>query len=198
MAKRQVVECDLTKQEVEDAASLVTITIKAEGKKPRSYDLSPEAAAKLEAQLTATRDRKLSQDWDFASASSMRPAANAVDFEPTEVRQSSDRETLTNVKDDDSWVHEKKRELKRGNRTRKEEPAKKEEVAIEVVASDDGSGCPHMNKGRVRMEIREDQQYAYHICRDCGSELPAMTRVQKEAFIRGKPPEGVNVRDISR
>jgi len=198
MAKRQVVECDLTKQEVEDAAGLVTITIKAEGKKPRSYDLSPEAAAKLEAQLTATREHKLSADWQFATANSLRPAANATDFEPTAIVESSGREALAKAKDDDAWVHEKKRELKREKRTHKEEPAKKENLAIEVVANDDGSGCPHMNKGRVRMEIRNDQQYAYHVCRDCGSELPAMTRVQKEAFIRGQPPEGVNVKDISR
>ena len=196
MAKRQVVECDLTKQEVEDAGSLVTITIKAEGKKPRSYDLSPEAAAKLEAQLTATRDQKLDPNWNFSSGSRVSTTANAADFEPEQITTAASRRD--GVKDDSAWVSEKKRELKRSGRTKKEPEVKKEDIAIEVIANDDGSGCPHLNKGRVRMEIREDQQYAYHICRDCGNELPAMTLDQKQAFLQGRAPEGVQLRDISR
>lgn len=196
MAKRQVVECDLTKQEVEDAGSLVTITIKAEGKKPRSYDLSAEAAAKLEAQLTATRDHKLDPNWFFANGKVANPVPRvSLDDLTNQVEDAQSKRE--NPPDDDDWVSERKQELRKTGRTRKKEE-KKEDVAIEVIANDDGSGCPHMNKGRVRMEIRADQQYAYHVCRDCGTELPAMTKDQKQAFLNGKPPADVNIRDISK
>lgn len=181
MAKRVIVECDLSKQEY-DPDLTVVITIKKTGKgKGRSYDLSPESAAKLEAQLVA--GPKLNQDWSFVSTK------NSV------LNNNSAPKTFGDL-DDSDIIEEKKAELKEAGILRTEN----EELESEVMAIEGGdANCRHLNKGRVQTTLRNGKRFAFKPCKNCHARVPEMTKAEKQGYMEGKVTgEDVNIREIER
>ncbi len=185
MGKKQITYCDLTKQEIEDEDSLVIITIKKKGKtKGRSYDLSPDAAAKLEQQLVAGSDATLPEDWSFMSVPAARSARGRT------------LEDLENEPEDDAkFVAAKRRELREAGVIGDESP---EEPTEAPVIDTTTSKCPtrHMNKGRIQTTMKNGNRFIYRLCADCRKRIPEKTAGQKESYQNQKPEEGVNVREL--
>lgn len=190
MGKRVIIECDLTKQEY-DPDGTVTLVLKRAGKKAgRTYELSPDAAAKLEQQLVAGPEAKLPVDWKFigASVSESHPRA----------RPKRTLEDLENEPEDDSsFVAAKKAELKEAGviqETPREEPA--EIVVSEALGAPKGSKCPHLNKGRVQTTLKGGKRFAFRTCKECRAKIPMATVEEKEAFMNGKLDSDVRMRDL--
>lgn len=183
MAKRTVQECDLTKLEY-DPKDTVTIVIKKDGKKGRSYDLSPEAAAKLEQQLTAGPQRKLDANWQFG--------ASRTDWEAVK----TDGPKTLGEFDDDSFVAEKKRELKDRGELGQEREEPEAPVLAPALGASEKSDCLHMNKGPIKTTLRNKKRYAYRNCRQCGKEVAEKSMEDTQAYMAGKLPPDVNIRDL--
>lgn len=184
MARRQIVECDLTKQETNED-SLVTITIKVNGKKSRSYDLSPESAAKLEQQLVA--GPKLDHDWNF----------NSIHDNTSILKSNGAPKTLGDLDDGDSTiVASKKAELKEAGVLREQS----ESTVSEVTTIEGGDkDCRHLNKGRIQTTLRNGKRFIFRPCKDCHARMPEMTRADKDAYTEGKiVGEDINIREIER
>ena len=190
MGKKSVVFCDLTKQEVEEESSLVTITIKIPGKKNgRSYELSPEAAAKLEQQLTAGPDAKLDHDWQFDKSASGRPSWGVV---PNETQKSTKLGDL----DDDQFVADKKQELKERGELGQERPELENAILAPSLSASEKSDCLHMNKGSIQTTMRSGKRYAYRICRECRRQVTEKSKTDTQTYMAGKLPPDVNIRDL--
>jgi len=187
MAKRTIQECDLTKQEY-DPDETVTITIKKTGKgRGRSYDLSPDAAAKLEQQLVAGSDAVLEDDWDFRSKPKPEPRARPERDEYIRNRDFGDDDEN---EDDSRFVAAKKAELK-------EEGIINTEPREVVNSVFKGNGnCSHPNRGRVQMTMRGEERYAYTICKDCRAQLPYKKKSDQENYASAKLPADVRMKDI--
>jgi len=189
MAKRVIQECDLTKQEY-DPEETVIITIKKKGKaKGRSYDLSPDAAARLEQQLVAGNDAALESYWSFSS----------------HTKKATGRRTLEDLEEEEPEgdarvVAEKKRELREAGVLEDESPREvPTDGPVGKVLGVPKSKCPtrHMNKGRIQTTMRDGRRYAYRVCPDCQTRIPEKTADDKLAYRNQKIPKGVNVRDLS-
>jgi hypothetical protein len=187
VAKRVVHECDLTKQEC-DPDDLVTITIKKKDKggRGRSYDLSPEAAAKLEQQLVS--NNALDEGWRFANglAENQEPTAPEA---PAEDRP----QTLADF-DEDATVAAKKAELREMGVIEDE----REEVEGEIsraAGSNNSNGCRHLNKGPIKTRMKNGKRYIYRLCRDCGASVPEMTREEKQSYMNGELPSDIRITD---
>lgn len=186
MAKRTVQECDLTKLEY-DPKDTVTITIKKDGKKGRTYELSPDAATKLEQQLTAGPDAKLNSNWSFNESSSSHPNWNVVLSE-------TKGQTLGDF-DDDKFVSDKKQELRERGELGKEREEPSEPVIAPVLGGEP-SDCLHMNKGPIQTTMREGKRHAYRICRTCRRPVAEKSREDRVAYMSGKLPPDVNIKDL--
>lgn len=188
MAKRVVHECDLTKQEC-DPDDLVTITIKKKGKsgRGRSYDLSPEAAAKLEQQLVS--NNALDEGWHFANGL----AENQIPENPAKERP----QTLADLEDDydeEAAVAAKKAELRElGVIDDDREEAEGE--FFKAAASVRSDGCRHLNKGPIKTRMKNKKRFIYRQCRDCGESVPEMTREEKQSYMNGKLPDDIRIKD---
>lgn len=175
MARRTIQECDLTKAEY-DPDLTVTITIKKPGKgRGRSYDLSPEAAAKLEQQLVSNHE--LHPHWSFGYAS--------PDTEPKEPRSTSSGET-----DDDKMVAKKKAQLE-------EMGVDIKEVTIPKTTSEQ-KGCTHINKTAISFARKDGNPFAYRTCKECDLILPEKTAKGKKSYLSQALPEGVNLGDYDK
>lgn len=185
MAKRTVQECDLTKLEY-DPKDTVTIVIKKDGKKGRSYDLSPEAAEKLERQLTAGPQSKLDSDWQFNTG---RPTWETVSVETEKPKTLGDF-------DDDQFVSDKKRELKERGELGQEREEPETPVLAPSLGAGEKSDCPHMNKGPIKTTLRDKKRYVFRRCRECGKEVAEKSREDTKAYMAGKAPPDVNIKDL--
>jgi len=189
MAKRVVQECDLTKQEY-DPEDTVTITFKKAGKaKGRSYDLSPEAAAKLEQQLVGGNE--LPATWGFGSVAKV---------EHTEVQRA--RTTLADLEndplDDTELIASKKAQFAElgGLDKNREEPTSPV-IAPSLGQSVANDKCLHMNKGPIQTTIRDKKRHAYRTCRECRKEVPVKSKSDNESYMNASLPSDVNMRDRS-
>lgn len=181
MSKKSIIICDLSKQEISDEDAMVTITIKAVGKKVgRSYDLSAESAAKLEQQLVGTN--KLSNNWGFTSRASGKndsrgEAGSKVSAEEPEIIDIDNE-----IPQDEVFIAEKKSQREHNPPT----------VSPQPPSSDfsktlgDGTDCLHMNKGRLKLTIRDKERYAYKICKDCKRQIPEKSLDEKSKFLNTK------------
>ena len=192
MAKRTIQECDLTKQEY-DPDETVIITIKKKGKsKGRSYDLSPDAAAKLEMQLVAGSDAELDSNWTFSPASQEETYTYTEFGEKPVEKTRAELENITydDIDDDSRFVAAKKAELK-------EEGIINTEPREVVNSVFKGNGnCSHPNRGRVQMTMRGEERYAYTICKDCRAQLPYKKKSDQENYASAKLPADVRMKDI--
>lgn len=181
MGKKSVVFCDLTKQEVEDDSALVTIVIKIPGKKQgRTYELSAEAAAKLERQLVA--GNKLDTNWSFNS--SLRSPSG---------EEQSPRTIGNLIDDDDQFISDKKREMRdEGIDLSPREKEEDQSIMLPEIAVD-GSDCLHMNKGPVQTTLRNGERHFYRVCRACRGRVAEKLRDDRKAFLAAKPPAGSRV-----
>lgn len=177
MAKRVVQECDLTKQEY-DPSETVTLVIKRAGKKAgRTYELSGEAASKLEQQLVA--GVKLDTNWGFSSGQgSSRPTGSAP-------RTLGDLEDETGfepeVENDEAFIAEKMSQRKAVAQTT-EESAETETTAVSE------GGCYHMNKGPIQTTMRAGKRQIYRVCRECRERIPEKRKDDKSKFMNAKAP----------
>ena len=173
MAKRVIQECDLTKQEY-DPDETVVITIKKKGKtKGRTYDLSPNAAAKLEQQLVAGSDAVLGDDWAFFRAS------------PQSVPSRLRGDTLIGskaddgIEDDSSFVAAKKAKLREegviGDEARKDITGPVSE-AIGVIQGN----CSHINKSGI--QVSEDHK-KYRTCNSCDKVILEHSPKDRQAYM---------------
>jgi len=195
MAKRVIQECDLTKQEY-DPEETVIITIKKKGKtKGRSYDLSPEAAAKLEQQLVADSGAELDEGWHFANGLAENQPVDLSPRQPDKAPVSTGT-TFEEVAaaTDEKMIAEKRASLKEAgvDEDDREEENPEPERALGSV---DGNGCKHLNKGRIQTTLRKGKRHAYRVCRDCGAQIPEMTKAEKQDYMSGKLPADVNLKD---
>ena len=188
MAKRTIQECDLTKQEY-DPDETVSITIKKKGKgRGRTYDLSPEAASKLEQQLVAGSEAVLDPDWTFGSS----PKRIRSQPSPVDEWNISGDDHQEEPEDDSNFVAAKKAELKdQGVINKDDEPRE-----VENSVFKDSGNCAHMNRGPVQMTMRNNERYAYTICKDCGRQLPVKKRNDRDAYMSARLPSDVNMRDM--
>lgn len=177
MAKRVVQECDLTKQEY-DPAETVTLVIKRSGKKAgRTYELSPEAAAKLEQQLVAGTE--LPANWGFGET--VRTKARTV----ADLESEPAKESGSDV--DGKFVAQKKREMKEEGVDL--EPREVEEgqptILPEIAPAGD---CLHMNKGPVQTTLRDGERHFYRTCRECRGRIPEKQKMERESYLKAKAP----------
>lgn len=173
MARRVVQECDLTKQEY-DPAETVTLVIKKSGKKTgRTYELSAEAASKLEQQLVS--GNKLPTNWSFSGMA--------------DVKTSNTVKTLADLDtDDDKFVAEKKRTM--SDEGVDIEPREKAEGQAEILPelAGDGSDCLHINKTGIQLTMKGGKRQFYRVCRDCRTRLPEKTKNERVAYLEAKAP----------
>lgn len=201
MAKRTIIECDLTKHEIEDEDTVFTLKIAKKGKRnPQTFELSAEAAEKLLAQLNGRNE--LPQDWRFT-------APGALNYPPG-VRGGGEaprRRTLADLEnepvesepreeDDTNFVAKKKASL-REEGVLGEEPEERElDGPVAKAMGAKKGGCLHMNKGRIQTTLRDGKRVVYRKCMDCRKDIPAKTVEERDQFMNGKAPKGVNVRDL--
>lgn len=182
MARRVVQECDLTKAEY-DPADTVTLVIKKNGKKTgRTYELSPEAAARLEQQLVS--GNKLSPEWGFVAGT-----AQTIDATPKRGRTLGDLEDELEEDErqhDAAFVADKKADM------RAESHEESEPAAIPELGADD-SGCLHMNKGPVTATQRNGRRFIYRVCRECRRRIPVKPKEDRKAFLDAKAPSETRV-----
>jgi len=175
MAKRVVQECDLTKQEY-DPAETVTLIIKRSGKKTgRTYELSPDAAAKLETQLVS--GQKLDANWTFLT--------NMMEFKSGETKRTLG--DLDEKTEDANFIASKKQELKDEG---VDLSPRELEDDTETVLPDlsDGTKCLHMNKGPIQTTMKQGERYIYRICRECRSRISEKSKDDRNSFMNGKAP----------
>lgn len=174
MAKRTIQICDLTKQEY-DPDLTVKITFLKNGKKTgRTYELSPEAAERLEQQLVG--NHPLPTTWTFSIRESMQQAVKT----PTQPQVTQDEE------DEMDAINEKRRQIVR----RDEEPEMQTDV--------DQQTCSHMNKGPVVMTMRGEQRVAYRACKACGKHIFEKTRNDQKSYASEKLPSDVRMKDYEK
>lgn len=194
MAKRVVQECDLTKQEY-DPDETVTITFKQKNKaRARSYDLSPEAAGKLEQQLVG--GPKLTAEWGFYAA---QPAASQGRG-PRPARTVGDLDREPN--EAERTIAEKKAELREAGVIPAEENNKPQEAQVSEVTEIVGGkkDCLHMNKGRIQTTLRDGKRFIFRLCTECRARIPEMSKASRDAFIGGQlnKADDINIRELER
>lgn len=174
MAKRVVQECDLTKQEY-DPAETVTLVIKRSGKKAgRTYELSAEAASRLEQQLVA--GSKLPESWGFGETVRTR-ARTVADLETTPAKEEGD----------DAFVAGKKREMKEEGVDL--EPREREEGQATILPNiAPSSDCLHMNKGPIQTTLRDGDRHIYRTCKSCRGRIPERQKNDRESYLKTKAP----------
>lgn len=184
MARRVVQECDLTKQEY-DPSETVTLVIKRGGKKSRTYELSSDAAAKIEQQLVS--GKQLSNDWFFASvlpavAREGGPRRTLGDLEH-ETPNEDDKET------DAQFIAGKKREMTEEgvDLDSREKDDESESVIPDLRTSGD---CLHMNKGRIEFHVRAGERHYFRKCRECQSRVPEKQKGERASYMNAKAPRG--------
>lgn len=193
MAKRVIQECDLTKQEY-DPDETVTLVIKKKGKQSgRTYELSQNAATKLEQQLVAGKEAALLEDWQFGGTG--RQLLVPTNSNDKQHRTLGDLE----AEDDSKFVSDKRAELKEAGVIKAEE---REEPAESVVSEALGApksngGCRHLNKGRIQTTLKGSKRFVYRMCADCRTRIPEMTTEERKAFMDGKTDPDVRVRDLT-
>jgi len=187
MGKRVIQECDLTKLEY-DPDETVKITITRNGKKGRTYELSADAANKLEQQLVG--GPKLSADWSFGTTTFSR------EVESNKPRTLGDLEA-----DDASFVADKRAELKEAGVISDEQRQEPEEeiLAEPLGAPKSTNGCRHLNKGRIQTTLKGGKRSIYRLCNDCRTRVPEMTAEERKSFMAGKIADpDVRVREITQ
>lgn len=177
MAKRIVQECDLTKAEY-DPAETVTLIIKKNGKKTgRTYELSSQAAAKLEQQLVS--GSKLPDDWSFVDRGtnkiSRRIISTEENLEP-ETQEQSDEELI-------AAKHAARVEAQDNN------------IEPDPVPLMDPNVCLHRNKSRTHMKMDGEKRVAYKICKDCRNVVPVHKRDERVDYATSKVPSDINLKD---
>ena len=191
--KRTIIECDLTKQEY-DPDETVTITFKQKNKaRARSYDLSPEAAGKLEQQLVG--GPKLTREWGFYAAQPQagrgpRPARTVGDLDTDAI--SAER-----------TIADKKAELREAGVIPADETSSKpQEAEVSEVTEIVGGkkDCLHMNKGRIQTTLRDGKRFIFRLCTECRARIPEMSKASRDAFIGGQlnKADDINIRELER
>jgi hypothetical protein len=177
MARRIVQECDLTKQEY-DPAETVTLIIKKNGKKQgRTYELSPEAAAKLEQQLVS--GNKLPNEWGFGSGTRSSESVIKADSVPRK---------LADLDSDEQFVAEKKRSLAAEGVDIAPREKTNDQPTILPEMAVDGSACMHLNKSPIQTTMHDGKRVIYRTCRDCRKRINEKTKDEKAAFFGAKAP----------
>lgn len=189
MGKRVIQECDLTKQEIPEGDEVVTITIKRDGKKSgRSYELSSAAAAKLEQQLVGGKETILPHDWSFA---------NKVNT----ASPGSSKKTLGDLEaeNDEKFVRDMKADVAQRQEIQTEEsPELQNAIASEAGVTIAEGKCRHLNKGRVQTTLKDGKRFAYQTCTECRVKIPLKTTDERKAYMNGKLPPDINMRDLER
>jgi len=199
MAKRTIQECDLTKQEY-DPDTTVSITIKAKGKsRGRSYDLSPEAASKLERQLVS--GDPLPEGWDF-TASVKDESRSSSRGRSSQTLGDLDDDPDAVLESDAQFVAEKKASLREhgvlgDDDSEEEEPREPSgDSPVGRALGATGDKCRHMNKGRIQTTMRGGKRFIYRKCTECRKDIPEQTSDAKEQYMSGRAPKGVRIRDL--
>lgn len=188
MAKRVIQECDLTKQEY-DPDETVKLTITRNGKKGRTYELSADAANKLEQQLVG--GPQLPVGWSFGGT-----VQATVEDRPSGGKTLGDLE----AEDDAKFVASKKAELREaGVLTDEQREEPQEEVLAETLgAPKNDNGCRHINKGRIQTTLKGGKRSVYRLCNDCRTRIPEMTAEERRSFMAGKVSDpDVRARDLT-
>jgi hypothetical protein len=178
MGKRQLIFCDLTKQEISETETMVSVTFKIPGKKTgRTYELSPKAAAKLEQQLVS--GNQLPEDWSFLAQNekyiTRREPIVEEQFEPP-AQESSDEQLIAEK-----------------NAARQEaDESLSEEIPEPTI---EATGCLHINKSRPHLTIRKGERYAYRICKDCRQRIPEHKLDDRASYASGKLPPDITLKD---
>lgn len=95
MAKRTIIECDLTKQEIENEETIFVLKIVKKGKRNyQTFELSAEAAEKLLAQLNGRNE--LPDNWTFSNPGTLQYPPGVRGGEG----RSSRRRTLADLEDE--------------------------------------------------------------------------------------------------
>lgn len=179
MGHKKIVFCDLTKLEVSADTPLVSITIKIPGKKTgRTYELSPESAAKLEQQLVS--DNKLATDWQFANSKIIDTSLQ------TRPPFSASKRTLADLDTDENDSIAAKAHLEHIEEEAIEETP---EEPVDLGLAVDNSGCLHANKGPVSVGMKNGKRFIYKQCKKCRRRIPERSKKERDAFITATPPE---------
>lgn len=211
MGRKQLHFCDLCKQEAE---KFYMITIRKPDKRSggNKYELCPDCASKLQTQLVSD-DRELPDDWEFQAgppdlSGVFAPGPDETNDVPHQTP--SERRAALQEDVDDAEIHaleqRKARKRAEAERLREEEEEFDEEQfegeGFEVSESQivgpqtvkpEGDECPHMNRTRVRLTMRNKQRYAYRTCKDCGAELPEAKLAEREGLKNVQAPAGTRV-----
>jgi len=187
MAKRIIHECDLTKQEFDPKEEVVfTLSITKKGRKgPHKYELSADAAEKLLAQLNS--QTQLPKNWSFANGPVAIEEARELP------RTLGD---LDNEPDDTKFVAEKKKELREAGVINDEEREEPQAGPVGQALGGSGDKCRHLNKGSIQTSMRDSKRFIYRQCKECGKQIPEMTRGERKTYMSGKAPQGVNLKDL--
>lgn len=190
MGKRQLVFCDLSKEEVGEDEELITIVIKHKGKSSRSYEISSKTAGKLEQQLVAGMDAALGTDWSFGRGESV-----------TVIAKDGSKKTLADLEyeeqeDDTKFVAEKKNSLREEGVDFDQRPEPTEEKFVAALGVNAPDQCSHRTKTRIQTTIRKKKRYAYRNCKDCGKEIPEKSSKDRQGYMNAELPSDTNLRDL--
>jgi hypothetical protein len=213
MARRQIVECDLCKGEVEDDASLLKVTIKKpKAKSGNAFEICPYCAEKVQTQLVSNSAKRLNANWIFGD-----PTFLEYTMDGTTEASESDPELL---EEDEQVRYVRGRERARKRRRERSEadyrgdeavddevggapPRKDDEDTIlsdrpsridKVAMTAGDEDCPHYNKtapkwGRIDGKDGEVVETMYQKCNQCNATLRYRTKEQQAKFLSGRTGE---------
>lgn len=171
MGRKNVIFCDLCKQEA-DEDSLSTLTFKKPGKKTgNKYEICSGCAEKLQVQLVG--ENELSSGWGFG-ATEMPAGKTPAPSQPTEETAAERRSRLEReASEDDDFVAAKQREVKARNT---------ETPGPETTPGKSETGkCLHYNRTPpVKGTVGGVDQFVQK-CRDCREILPLRTADERHA-----------------
>ena len=202
MAKRTIIECDLTKQEIEDEETVFTLKIAKKGKRNyQTFELSAEAAEKLLSQLNGRNE--LTEDWQFSKPGGLHypPGVRSAEVYNQPEGSPPEKRTLgdLDVADDSSFVAEKKASLREAGVLGDEDdesPRESQDGPVAKAMGGASNGCRHINKGRVQVTMRDGKRFVYRKCNECRQDIPEKSADEKRDYMSGKAPDGVRIRDL--
>ncbi len=212
MARRQIVECDLCKVEVDEDEGLFKLSVKKpKAKGPgQSYEICPECSEKLQQQLVSRNS--LTHGWGFDAFVPGRPLGIPGEMYDAQEATESPREGRPLTENDRQLLHVRGREEAR--RRRQEQAEATDDGSEEVIrppeqgeptdtgltdrpadmdrvrAARGDPQCPHYNKSQPRWgKIDEDGvvvEAMYQKCKECNATLRCRTKDQQAKLLSGR------------
>jgi len=167
MGRKNVIFCDLCKQEAEED-SLSQLTFKKPNKKTANkYEICASCAEKLQVQLVS--ESELLEGWEFGITAETSVVEQSPPSEKTTVERPQEP-----ASEDDAFVASKLEEV-----SQRPKPEIK-------VAKSKGGKCLHYNRTSPVMGTVGGEKAFVQKCKSCGHTLPLQTAEERHAISNGE------------